>query len=174
MPVSRDEELRVMGVNTARPISFSRGFWKDGRVSRGQLREVEGWMCGPEGFKVVVTHHPFIPPPGARAQGMVVGRAAEALGAMERCGVDLLLAGHLHKGYSGDVRPHFEAIERSILSVQAGTAISTRRRHEPNGYNFITIAAHEVTIDVRAFDGGRFESSEIKRYRKSENVWRES
>ena len=38
------------------------------------------------------------------------------------------LAGHLHMGYSGDVRTHHEAVKRSILSVQAGTATSHRAR----------------------------------------------
>ena len=32
---------------------------------------------------------------------------------MEKSNVDMLLAGHLHMGYSGDVRTHFEAAKRS-------------------------------------------------------------
>jgi len=172
-PTYRDDEIIVAGLNTARPFSFSQGFWKDGRISDDQLQDLRLRLssAGPEVFKIVVTHHPFIPPPGARAKGMIVGRAKEALAIMQECHVDLLLAGHLHRGYSGDVRAHFETVQRSIISLQAGTALSTRRRDEPNGYNLITIDDHELTIEVRAYDSGKFHSIEVHRYRKKNEIW---
>ncbi len=77
--------------------------------------------------------------------------------------IDLLLAGHLHMGYSGDVRTHHEAIERSVLSVQAGTATSSRRRGKLDAYNWITVSPYEVIIQVRAWNGDRFEAQIRKR-----------
>src|SRR5205085_2537814 len=98
------------------------GFWKDGNISDDQLVDLRLQMKGaPESlFKIVVTHHPFIPPSPQYVRDIVHGAPA-ALATMEQCGVDLLLAGHLHTGYSGDVRTHHEAVKRSILSIQAGT-----------------------------------------------------
>ncbi|MGH7178956.1 MAG: metallophosphoesterase family protein [Tepidisphaeraceae bacterium] len=158
LPVFRDVEVIVMGINTARAIAFSwDGFWKDGRVSRDQLACISQVMnsAPPDLFKVLVTHHPFIPPPGERLHGVVHG-ASEALHVLQECGIDLLLAGHLHMGYSGDVRTHHEAVTRTMLSVQAGTATSTRRRGEPNAYNRLTLSGQTITIEVRSWSGDRF------------------
>lgn len=172
-PSYRDDEVAIIGMNTARSFSWSwNGFWKDGRISEEQLLDIKLSMCDVPAavFKIVVTHHPFIPPPGERMKGMVQG-ATRALAQLEECNVDLLLAGHLHRGYSGDVRTHYEAARRSILSVQASTATSTRRRGEPNAYNWITIDRDVLTIEVRAWNGGEFAAIDTTRYRKSEHVW---
>jgi 3',5'-cyclic AMP phosphodiesterase CpdA len=174
-PVYQDEELLVVGINTARSFTFKlNGFWKDGRISEEQLLDVKLHACDrpPNVFKVVVTHHPFIPPPKERAHGIVHG-AERALATMQQCGIDMLLAGHLHMGYSGDVREHHEAVKRSILSVQAGTATSTRRRGERNAYNWITITSiHDVSIEVRAWDGNQFVTDAVTRFlRDDAGIW---
>ncbi|HEV2295647.1 MAG TPA: metallophosphoesterase [Tepidisphaeraceae bacterium] len=172
-PMYEDPELLVIGINTARSFTFVRdGFWKDGRISEEQLLDVKLKACDrpPEQFKVVVTHHPFIPPPKERPHGIVHG-ARRALDQFEQCHIDMCLAGHLHMGYSDDVRIHHEAVKRSILSVQAGTAISTRRRSEPNAYNLITINGDYVTIQVHAWNGTKFEKALRTHFTRIEGVW---
>jgi 3',5'-cyclic AMP phosphodiesterase CpdA len=174
-PVYRDDELLVIGVNTARRISMTvDGFWKDGRISEEQLLDIRvACKDVPPGvFKVVVTHHPFIPPPGEAHKGVaIVHGSRPALAEMERAGVDLLLAGHLHMAYSDDVRGHHEVVKRSILSVQAGTATSTRRRREPNAYNRITIDGSRGTIEVRTWDGTQFVSGAVRVFDKINDRW---
>lgn len=172
-PFYHDDEIAILGMNTARSWTWRwGGFWKDGRISPEQLLDIKLRFCElpPEVFKIVVTHHPFIPPPGERMKGMV-GGAARALDEMEQCGVDMVLAGHLHVGYSGDVRTHHEAVKRSIISVQAGTAISTRRRHEPNAYNRIIINANQLSIHVRAWNGTSFMDQAVTHYTRIDGVW---
>lgn len=173
-PVFKDESLLVMGMNTARRLVWP-GWYpstKDGAISEEQLLDIRLHTkeLPPHFFRVVVTHHPFIPPPGERLKGMVAG-AGRALDEMEQARVDLVLSGHLHMGYSGDVRTHYEAVKRSILAVQAGTATSTRRRGEPNAYNFITIRQNQVDLSVRSWKGSRFEQSTFERFRRTEGVW---
>lgn len=171
-PRYMDEGIAVLGINTARSAT-----WKSGRISMEQIREMERVFAAVprELFKVVVTHHPFIPPPGDEGAGVdLVGRASEALEVIARCGVDLLLAGHLHHGYTGDVRTYYPAAGRSTIVAQAGTAISHRIRQEPNGYNLIELETDRITIIVRRWDGNRFEEWERVRYRLHHEVWLKS
>ncbi len=166
-PFVHDEEIAVMGVNTAR-----RAKWKDGRLSALQIGRIRD-RFGPipeRVFKVVVTHHPFVPAPGTEDPA-VVGRGFEALQAAERAGVDLLLAGHLHLGFSGDVRPYYLSLRRSMLVAQAGTATSNRHRGEPNTYNRITVDPPHLSIEVRAWDGTRFGARAHVRYVKKDDEW---
>jgi 3',5'-cyclic AMP phosphodiesterase CpdA len=169
-PVYRDEEMLVIGVNTVRPFTFSlRGFWKDGRISSQHAEDVRRAIAGVPAavFKVVVTHHPFIPPSSDFKREIVRG-AGLALTTMELCNVDLLLAGHLHTGYHGDVRTYHGSVKRSIFSVQAGTATSTRRGR-PNSYNWITIAPDQVAIEMRAWDGNAFVPATVSRIPRCQN-----
>jgi 3',5'-cyclic AMP phosphodiesterase CpdA len=175
-PVFRDEEIFVMGINSARSFSFTwNGFWKDGQIDEEQLLDIKQRASDvPENvLKVLVTHHPFIPPPGERVHGIVHG-ATRALATFEACGIDLLLAGHLHMGYSGDVRTHHEATRRSILSIQAGTATSDRHRgREPNAYNWIEAELNRVNIEVRTRRGKCFDRSVLKRFTREQQIWTE-
>lgn len=167
MPMYQDSEMFVLGVNTAR--SFTQ---KSGWMSRTQIEEVRRIICAaPSGLsKVLVTHHPFIPPP-RDPQSDVVRGGANILEQLDHCGVDLLLAGHLHLAYHDDVRSHHKSARRSVLSIQAGTATSTRRRGEPNAYNWITLSPDLVTVAVRAWNGTAFEESLVTRYHRVNHEW---
>ena len=166
-PVWRDDGMIVAGVNTAR--SFTR---TSGWISRKQFEAVCQTFAGapPSLRKVLVTHHPFIPSP-LRPKGDILVGAARTLEELEHCGVDLMLAGHLHLAYHDDVRVFHRSANHSVLSIQAGTATSTRRRAEPNAYNRISFEGEDVHISVRSWNGTRFEQSAEKRYRRIDGIW---
>src|SRR5688572_15944519 len=167
-PVYQDESFVVMGVNTTRPSK-----WKDGRISLEEMNRIKSLFCGlPHAlFKVLVTHHPFVPPPDDPMADLV-DRGPEAMDVLDTCGADLLLAGHLHRHYHADARTHHVRIRRTILVAQAGTAISTRRRAgEPNAYHLITLIPPQVEIQIRTWSGHRFEPFTTARYVKVENHW---
>jgi 3',5'-cyclic AMP phosphodiesterase CpdA len=166
-PTFVDDEILVVGINTAR--SFT---WKNGRISVEQIAALDRRLsAGGLRVKIVVTHHPFLPPP--RDAGIdLVGRAARAIEVLDRCNVDLLLAGHLHQGYAGDIRSHYPAARRAMIAVQAGTAISCRMREgEPNAYNLLHIERRLITIEVRAWNGRAFAPLRTTTYDRADDGW---
>jgi len=166
-PVYADPHMIVLGVNTARALR-----WKEGSISPRQIERVAELLgpYEPSMFKVVCTHHPFLPPPDAPETGLV-RRARRALRTFEQVGVDLLLAGHLHRAYTGDVVTHHAVIKRSILVAQASTATSTRLRAEPNAYNWIALDGDTLHLQSRVWDGTRFVSGAGEGFRKTDGQW---
>ena len=166
-PFYRDETMAVLGINTARSLT-----WKSGRISVEQIEVLKKKLCSIDNsvFKIIVTHHPFIPPPGDLGIKLV-GRSAKALRIIDKCSIDLLLAGHLHQGYNGDVRPFYPSQYSSIISVQAGTAISNRTREEPNAFNVIEADKRYIVISVRVWNGELFESARKTEYEKTGREW---
>jgi 3',5'-cyclic AMP phosphodiesterase CpdA len=146
-PVYEDEELVVVGVNTARSSVF-----KGGRINESQVARLREKFCSLSGgiVKAVVTHHPFDLPEGHNERDLV-GRARMAMTGLAECGADLFLAGHLHISHTGHTK-RYNIRGHSALVVQAGTATSTRERGEANSFNLLRIAYPEITVEKLAWD----------------------
>ena len=151
-PVYRDDELVVIGVNTARALT-----WKDGRLSVEQIIALYGALkpLPPDLVKVVVSHHQFVCAPGLPDHD-VVGRAEQALAVMDASDVDLLLAGHLHRKFSGTAEPE-PPLTKPLIVAQCGTTLSTRVRGEANSYNWIELERDRIAIALRAWNGRTFQ-----------------
>lgn len=145
-PVYADEEMIVIGVNTARSLTF-----KGGRINELQVADLRKQLCarGDEVVKAVVTHHPF-DLPDDHDESDLVGRAQMAMATLADCGADLFLAGHLHISHTGHTAKRYNIAGHSALVVQAGTATSTRGRGEANSFN-------AVRLDGRSISVARFE-----------------
>ena len=166
-PSFADAELAVAGVNTARSNT-----WKDGRISEADIEWLRGFYTHqpPRAFRILAAHHPFIPPTRDPSAALV-GRSQAALAMLSACGCHLVLAGHLHLAYARDVRPHHVEAQRSILVVQAGTAISHRRRGEANAYNLLTIDQSHLRLEVRTWNGREFTASGGMEYEYGASGW---
>jgi 3',5'-cyclic AMP phosphodiesterase CpdA len=163
----QDDELAVLGLNTAR--RFTR---KNGRLSQHQIASIRRALASMprEVTKVIVTHHPLAVPDSEDLVELA-GRAVVALKAIAGAGVHLLLSGHHHRALSGHVTDLSGA--GSILIVHAGTAISTRTRGiGGNSYNLIQIAHKQVSVRVMEWvKGDGFVEASIASYGFDGNRW---
>lgn len=168
-PLYVDEEIAVLGVNTARSLTF-----KDGRVNWDQVRHVRAILSDlePHLTRIIVTHHPFDLPLSAD-HVKLVDRAPMAMQAFAECGVDLLLAGHLHTSHAASTAQRYQISEYAALVVQAGTATSTRGRGEVNSFNVIRIDAGRIEVERYGWDivGMAFRPIQTEQFFRSGNVW---
>jgi 3',5'-cyclic AMP phosphodiesterase CpdA len=148
-PFYCDDEIALLGVNTARSLTF-----KDGRINRGQVERGCARLdsCGSSVIRIVVTHHPFDVPGG---EGGVVGRASMAMEGFAQCRVDMILSGHLHLSHIGPTPVRYGEVGHIALLVQAGTATSSRRRAELNSFNLLHINRPLITVDRLFWDDQR-------------------
>jgi 3',5'-cyclic AMP phosphodiesterase CpdA len=170
-PIYVDEEIAVLGVNTARSLTF-----KDGRVNEEQVAKIHAELAGldPAITRIVVTHHPFDLPESADEKDLV-DRAPMAMEAFAQCGVDLLLAGHLHMSHSNSTADRYPISEYAALVIQAGTATSTRGRGEVNSFNVVRVEHARVEVDRYGWDvlGNSFSLIMTETFLRSGNVWAE-
>jgi 3',5'-cyclic AMP phosphodiesterase CpdA len=168
-PFYRDEEMAVLGINTAR--SLTREY---GRINERQIADARSVFSQVPAnlVKVVVTHHPFDLPPGSR--GRLVGRSVIAMRGLAAAGVDLILSGHLHLHHVALTTQRYRIEDHSALLIQAGTTISTRGRGEANSFNIIRIEGREVAIEHHLWraEQGSFRPAFIERFISAQDIWR--
>jgi 3',5'-cyclic AMP phosphodiesterase CpdA len=156
-PVFERPGLVVVGGNTAHGLTVDGGY-----MTREQLTTMErAFMRHPESAcKVAVLHHHVVNPPGASGRRKI--RNADAVVEMlDRCGVELLLCGHIHVSYIGttlDVRPD---LRQGTIICQSGTSTSRRgkgRERGKNSYNVIEIRDTTIRIGQHLYleDAGRY------------------
>ncbi len=160
----------IAGLNTTSPLR---------RITNGRLRAESLAYChqlftdAPAGaVRIVVTHHPFAPPPDPLGGEMMRG-VSNALETFAELGVELVLSGHLHRAYavsSLDVCPDPQHTQ-GILVVQSGTTTSGRGRAAEKGKNSLNViqideGSIRITPHLRG-DDGRFSPVETSLHPRS-------
>jgi 3',5'-cyclic AMP phosphodiesterase CpdA len=167
-PVFRDDELIMVGVNTAR--SFTVG---EGQINGRQVEAIVKHLSGaPPGLiRIVVTHHPFDLPEGI-GEERLLGRAAMAMAKLSAAGADLFLAGHLHISHIGHTAARYRIAGHSALVVQAGT-VSTRSRGEQPSFNVLRLHRPEISVERLVWDPDRrvFVEAAASVYRHGADGW---
>lgn len=144
-PVFQDEELLVVGINTAYNWTI-----KDGRITPARLLEVGKLLeQAPDHLlKVVVAHHHLIPPPNFGTQ-RVLANAYEAIDLFSTVGVDLILSGHQHQTYVGNSEEFYPKGRPPVVILHSGTTTSSRGRggeRDKNTCNLVRIDASSLLV----------------------------
>lgn len=167
-PVHELADAMVLGINTARSLTFS-----EGRISHEQMDFIRRVFDRARDVpRILVTHHPLFALPVGEEAGTVrpAGRSELALDAVADAGVDILLAGHHHRASAHSARD-LATRAGAALVIQAGTATSTRLRDEEQSFNRLDIEGRRVTLTVQRWDGQAFVSGDIQTYTR-EDHWR--
>ncbi len=167
-PTFEDEEMLVVGVNTAFNWTV-----KEGRVTGAGLSRLRRLLAGtpPDRAgraKIVVAHHPMVPAPRFDTQ-RVLGNAHGVIELLAGSGVEMVLSGHLHQAWIGTTEAYYPSGRRPVLLVHSGTSTSSRGRHSErrrNTCNWIRLSAGEIEISHLAWDpdAGRFREQSRHRY----------
>jgi 3',5'-cyclic AMP phosphodiesterase CpdA len=168
-PFHSDEEIAVLGINTARSLTI-----KDGRINEEQIESIRQRLCplSNEVVKIIVTHHPFDLPEG-HDEDELVNRAQLAMEALAGCGADVLLAGHLHVSHTGHSSARYKIAGHNALVVSAGTATSTRGRGETNSFNVLRVKHPFINVERRSWQPERvsFAPSSSEHFRHTPDGW---
>ena len=160
-----DDELLVLGLNTAHPLRVTEGV-----VTRSQVAWVSEQAERYAGrFRVLAAHHPLLQPRARPLRSQVLGASALRC-VLELAGIELVLAGHLHESFSGPAAARLGSTE-SMVVVQSSTTTSTRLRGHLNAYNQIIVDPPHVDIRVNVWNGCRFECERDFTYTRGEHAW---
>jgi 3',5'-cyclic AMP phosphodiesterase CpdA len=169
LPFHADEEVAILGVNTARSLTI-----KDGRINEEQIEAIRARLCPypDQVIKIIVTHHPFDLPEGHHENDLV-DRAQLAMEAIAKCGADVLLAGHLHVSHTGHSSARYKIAGHSALVVSAGTATSTRGRGETNSFNVLRVKHPFINVERLSWQPERaaFMTSSTEHFRHTADGW---
>lgn len=168
-PFYQDNEIAVLGMNTARSLTI-----KGGRVNDKQISSMIDRFCSIDDdlVRIVVTHHPFDLPTG-HSERDLVGRARMAMAAFAECKTDVLLAGHLHVSHTTHSASRYKIAGHSALVVQAGTATSSRGRGEANSFNLVRIESPHISVERLEWlpERGTFAPVTTERFTRTPAGW---
>ena len=134
----RNSVVHVNGVSIV-AVDSSEPDLDHGQIGRGRYPWIEQQFAPPADFRIFVLHHHLLPVPGTGRERNVVYDAGDALEALQRAGVNLVLSGHKHVPYAWRLE--------NIFVVNAGTVSSLRLRGKTRPcYNLIEIEGRHVGV----------------------------
>ena len=163
-PVFQTNQLFVGMINTVRLTGY-RLNWSRGRVNKTQTDRLFKRMADvpKTAVRIIAAHHPFWLPREEEHRHLVAG-ARDALPVFQAAGVDLILGGHIHTG--------FTQVEEGMIICHAGTTTSDRvKGSKTNSFNLISGDKNRLDIRRIQWDGTGFFSGAVKRFKRTAAGW---
>ena len=134
----RNRVVHANGVSVV-AIDSSEPDLDHGHIGRSRYRWIQEQFSIPADFRIFVLHHHLLPVPGTGRERNIVYDAGDALEALQRAGVNLVLSGHKHVPYAWRLE--------NLFIVNTGTVSTTRLRGKTRPcYNLIEIDDRHVQI----------------------------
>jgi 3',5'-cyclic AMP phosphodiesterase CpdA len=127
----------------------------DGEISEAQRARIAGQLrsATAQQLRLVVLHQP-VSVPRNREEKNVAHGAAEAVRAWSEAGADVILSGHIHLPFVLPLHDEL-GLARPLWAVGAGTAVSSRVRHDaPNSVNVIR-AGRERLVEQWSYEASK-------------------
>jgi 3',5'-cyclic AMP phosphodiesterase CpdA len=176
-PYYQDKDIAILGINSVRRFTIS-----SGRISKKQIKEAESRLekLDDKILKIIVCHHPFDLPikkdTHHKHTHKVVARSKLVIKKFSKYKVDVFLSGHLHLQHVGDTTIRYKIKDFQSLIVQAGTAISIRRRGEPVSFNVLKLTKEKITVETFAgnHNESTYENIFTETFFKTSEGWRKN
>ncbi|MBX5469620.1 MAG: metallophosphoesterase [Thermoleophilaceae bacterium] len=134
----RQRELHLDGVSIA-ALDSTEPDVDHGTIGRGRYPWIQSVFSRDAYLRVFVLHHHLLPVPGTGRERNIVHDAGDALEALLRADVHLVLCGHKHVPYAWRLE--------DLFVVNAGTVSTTRLRGKTKPcYNVIEATPERVTV----------------------------
>ncbi len=134
----RNTVVHVNGVSVV-AVDSSEPDLDHGHIGRSRYRWIQEQFAPPADFRIFVLHHHLLPVPGTGRERNIVYDAGDAIEALQRAGVNLVLSGHKHVPYAWRLE--------NLFIVNAGTVSTLRLRGKTRPcYNLIEIEGRHVDI----------------------------
>jgi 3',5'-cyclic-AMP phosphodiesterase len=134
----RNPVLHVNGVSVV-AVDSTEPDLDHGHIGRNRYPWIQDQFSQSADFRIFVLHHHLLPVPGTGRERNVVYDAGDALEALQRAAVNLVLSGHKHVPYAWRLE--------NIFIVNAGTVSSLRLRGKTRPcYNLIEIEGSHVDV----------------------------
>jgi 3',5'-cyclic AMP phosphodiesterase CpdA len=167
-PHYSDSEISVVGLNSARSLTFKNGRLNVGQLERSCARFTD---TTPDALRIVATHHPFALEDAGTSD--VIGRAEMAIAAFAKCRVDVILSGHLHTSHTLIGTEQYDDGQHAALLIQAGTATSNRVRDgEANAFNILHADGNRLAVHRLTWNGTAFETALMENFERGATGWK--
>lgn len=151
-------DLMLLMVNSTRR-------WRhvDGELSARQIERVAQRLRDADTgqLRIVVTHQPMAVCTTTDRHNLLHGHS-DAIAAWSEAGADLLLGGHIHLPFVRPLQQDVAGLRRPTWVVQAGTAVSSRIRHEAD--NSVNLIRTGTALSSTDSDAAAARSAELERW----------